>query len=79
MPQREGPRLEKVKYAAAEARIRESVLRRERGESWDYEGRDEDLTLIRRKRHERGPERLGRVVGYGQEGTAKGRGGGYGN
>ncbi len=54
-----GPRLEKVKHAAAEARIRESVLRRERGASWDYEGRDEDLAIIRRKRHELGPERLG--------------------
>ncbi len=54
-----GPRLEKVKHQAAESRIRDSVLRRERGESWDYAGRDEDLALIRRKRHELGPERLG--------------------
>jgi hypothetical protein len=71
-----GPRLEKQKHAAAEFRIRESILRRERGESWDYEGRAEDLELIRRKRHESGPERIRRVVGYGQEDTAKGRGGG---
>jgi hypothetical protein len=57
--QRECPRLETVKHAAAESRIRDSVLRREVGASWDYEGRDEDLALIRCKRHELGPERLG--------------------
>ncbi len=54
-----GPRLEKTKHQAAEARIRGSVLRRERGERWDYEGRDADLALLRRKRHELGLERLG--------------------
>jgi len=53
-----GPRLEKRKHQGAESRIRDSVLRRERGESWDYEGRAEDLAIIRRKRHELG-ERLG--------------------
>jgi hypothetical protein len=56
------------------ARIRESIL-----SGRDYPGKAEDLELVRRKQRELGSERLRRLVGYGQEGTAKGRGGGYGN
>lgn len=59
---REGPRLEKLKHREAEERIRASVLRREQGLEWCYEGRDDDLSLIQRKGRELGPERLRRVV-----------------
>jgi hypothetical protein len=57
-----GPRLELRRHAAAEARVRASVLRRERGESWDYEGRDDDIALIKRKTRERGPAGVRRVL-----------------
>ncbi len=63
--QREGPRLEVVKHREAEARVRASILRREMGQPWDYEGRDEDIAIIKRKTRELGHERLKRFVGGG--------------
>jgi hypothetical protein len=72
--QRNEPRLEKRKHLLAERRLETSIL-----EGRDYEGKDEDIALVRRKRHELGDERLRRAVGYGQHGTSKGRRVGYGN
>lgn len=60
-----GPRLEIQKHQAAEERIRASILRREMGEEWRYEGRDEDLDLVRRKQRERGPQGVRRVLDRG--------------
>jgi len=57
MPQREGPRLEKLKHLEAERRLKQAVL-----EGRDYEGKDADLRLVRRKQRELGPERLRRAV-----------------
>ena len=71
MQSERGPRLEKRKHLEAEARVRESIL-----SGRDYPGKAEDMELIRRKQRELDPKRLRRVVGYGQEGTAKGGGGG---
>lgn len=55
---REGPRLEKLKHAGAEERLKASILDGGR----DYPGKAEDLALIKRKQRELGPERLKRVV-----------------
>lgn len=57
---REGPRLEKVKHLEAERRLRTSIL-----ENRDYEGKEEDVALIKRKTRELGHERLKRVIGGG--------------
>ena len=62
MPPREGPRLEKVKHAAAEERLRTSIIRKSLGEPWDYEGREEDILLVQRKTRELGAERLRRAL-----------------
>jgi hypothetical protein len=59
---------------AAEERLRKAILG-----GFDYEGKAEDLELVRRNHRKLGPERLRRVLGYGQEGTVRRRGGGYGN
>jgi hypothetical protein len=67
---REGPRLEVAKHLAAERRVKRSLLT---GKS--YEGREEDLALIRRKHKELGQERLKKMT---QEVVARGGGGGRG-
>ena len=58
MPQREGPRLEKLKHIQAERRLKEAVLE-DRG---DYPGKAEDVELIRRKHRELSPQRMRRVI-----------------
>jgi hypothetical protein len=65
MPREDGPRLEVTKHQAAETRLRESVLRRERGEAWDYPDRDADIELCQRKERERGPAGVRKVLGRG--------------
>ncbi len=72
--QRKEPRLEKQKHLLAERRLETAVL-----EGRDYPGKAENIALVKRKLKELGPERLRRHVGYGQHGTSKGRGVGYGN
>ena len=57
-----GPRLEVRRHQAAEERLRESVLRREMGQEWRYEGRDDDLALCQRKERERGAAGVRRVL-----------------
>lgn len=47
-------RREKEQYLAAERRVKESILRKARGEEWRYEGREEDFERLRRWRRERG-------------------------
>jgi hypothetical protein len=39
---------------SAEARIRESILRKARGQEWRYEGREQDFARVRRWHKERG-------------------------
>lgn len=55
---REGPRLEKLKHAGAEERLKASILDGGR----DYPGKAEDLALVRRKVKERGARGVRRVV-----------------
>ncbi len=55
--QRKEPRLEKRKHAAAEERLRRAIL-----EGRDYEGKDEDIALVKRKHRELSPERVRRVI-----------------
>jgi hypothetical protein len=53
-----GVRLEKAKHIAAEKRVKEAL---ERGIP-DYEGKDADLELIRRKHRELSRRRMARVI-----------------
>jgi hypothetical protein len=53
----EGPRLEKQKHLDAERRLKASVI-----SGTDYEGKAEDVALIKRKARELGDERLRRAV-----------------
>jgi hypothetical protein len=57
-------RLEKEQALLAEARIRDSILRKVRGEEWRYEGREEDFARVRRWRRDR-DELLVRAEGGG--------------
>jgi hypothetical protein len=58
-------RLEKEQALAAEARIRDSILRKGRGEQWRYEGRAADVARVRRWRKERGETLAGTLAGGG--------------
>lgn len=62
MPPREdsGPRLEIQKHAAAEERLRLAFVA-----GADYEGKDADLALVRRKAKERGAQGVRRILGGG--------------
>lgn len=60
MQRETGPRLEKQQALEADARIRESIFRKGRGEAWEYEGRNDDLARIRRWRRERGETLTGK-------------------
>jgi hypothetical protein len=59
---REGPRLEKIKHLEAEQRLRTYFDRLSQDPSYSYDGKQADLELIRRKRHE---GREARVVSRG--------------
>ncbi len=58
--ERERPRLELLKYRDAEERLRAAIL-----EGRDYEGKEEDFEIVRRKKRELGFERYQRFVGGG--------------
>ncbi len=58
--QREGPRLEVLKHREAEERLRLAFVA-----GVDYEGRDADLELVRRKAKERGARGIRRALGEG--------------
>ena len=55
-------RLEKRKHLEAESRLRTFFLRRALGIPYDYEGRQEDMELARRKLRERSEAQIRRVV-----------------
>lgn len=62
--QREGPRLEKRRHIEAEQRLRTYFTRISEDPAFDYEGREADVALIRRKRQE-GREREVNDMGGG--------------
>jgi hypothetical protein len=57
-PERDGPRLEKLKHIQAERRLKEALAEGLR----DYPGKAEDLEIISRKHRELSPKSMRRLI-----------------